>query len=179
MEQRHFDTAVRGEVTWSEQRRRRLREFLPYVGLPSPEDRLDELFASYNEHYIANWRAFDDAARTLRRVRDAGLTVGVLTNGDLDNQQAKLDAAGLSGLAGPVFASAQLGFGKPDPRAYAAALARLGAKAATTMMVGDNYALDVLAARDCGLRAVHLDRLDSAAPPDDERIGTLDDLALV
>lgn len=102
----------------------------------------------------------------------------MLTNGDLNNQRAKLDASGLSELAGPVFASAQLGFGKPDPRAYGAALARLATTAELTMKVGDNYALDVLAARDCLLRAVHLNRLGDAEPSDHDRIGTLDDLTL-
>jgi putative hydrolase of the HAD superfamily len=43
-------------------------------------------------------------------------------------------------------------------------------------MVGDNYELDVLAARPAGLQAIQLDRSADRAEPADDRISTLHDL---
>jgi putative hydrolase of the HAD superfamily len=43
-------------------------------------------------------------------------------------------------------------------------------------MVGDNYEIDVAAARAAGLRAIHLDRSADRAEPAGDRISTLDDL---
>lgn len=82
----------------------------------------------------------------------------MVTNGQAGQQQAKLVATGLADVCGPVLASTRLGVAKPDPRAYAAACARMSVAPARALMVGDNYELDVVAARAAGLRAVHLDR---------------------
>lgn len=73
-------------------------------------------------------------------------------------QRSKVRATGLADLCGTVFASAELPAAKPDPRAYAAACAGLGVDPAQALMVGDNYDLDVVAARASGLDALHLDR---------------------
>jgi putative hydrolase of the HAD superfamily len=43
-------------------------------------------------------------------------------------------------------------------------------------MVGDNYELDVLAARAAGLSAIHLDRSADRSEPAGDRISTLHDL---
>jgi phosphoglycolate phosphatase-like HAD superfamily hydrolase len=48
-----------------------------------------------------------------------------------------------------------------------------GADPARTLMIGDNYELDVLAARAAGLPAVQLDRSASHSRPGGDRISTL------
>lgn len=157
-EERHYPAWRSGEISFQEQRRRRLRDFLPAAGVPVDEERLDAVFQGYLTGYEQGWRAYDDARDALLRVQDAGLAVGVLTNGDGDQQRSKVRATGLADLCGTVFASAELPAAKPDPRAYAAACEGLGVDPAQTLMVGDNYDLDVVAARAAGLDALHLDR---------------------
>jgi putative hydrolase of the HAD superfamily len=61
----------------------------------------------------------------LLRVRASGLRVGVLTNGDLEQQTAKVTRTGRAGHCGPVFASSALPAAKPDRRAFAEACRRL------------------------------------------------------
>lgn len=100
----------------------------------------------------------------------------MLTNGDHEQQTDKLTRIGLVDLCGPVLAAGALGAAKPDVRAYRHACGYLGIDARRTLMVGDNYALDVLAARAAGLRAIHLDRNGSATTPDSARIRSLDQL---
>ncbi|HTX86105.1 MAG TPA: HAD family hydrolase [Streptosporangiaceae bacterium] len=175
LEQRHYRAWRSGEISFEEQRRRRIRDFMPAVGALIPLGQLDGVFAEYLRCYASAWAAFEDAAPALRRIASAGLRVGVLTNGDYGQQTAKLAATGLIGLCGPVFASSELSAGKPDRRAYLVACRRLGVLPGRVLMVGDDHELDVVAARAAGLSAVLLDRSGSGSQPV-AGIGSLRDL---
>lgn len=157
LEARHYERAQRRELTYTEQRRVRIREFLPGWDL-ADDDLADDVFAGFLGCYQAAWRAFDDAAATLERARGAGLPVGILTNGDHTVQTEKLRRTGLLRADVPVFASSALPAAKPDPRAYLSACASLGAEPAATLMVGDSLRHDVVGARRAGLQARLLDR---------------------
>ncbi len=131
------------------------------------------MFGHYLAAYTSAWQAYDDAVPTLERVRDAGLAVAVLTNGDKAQQTAKLRATGLLDLCGPVLASSALPAAKPSRVAYDAVCDVLGLSPAQLLMVGDNLEVDVLGARAAGFRAVHLDRSRPTGP---DSIETLHDL---
>jgi putative hydrolase of the HAD superfamily len=176
-EQRHHGAWEAGQISFIEQRRRRLRDFLPVIGQDVPEDRLDAVFAEYLACYQASWTAFDDAAPALTRVTEAGLRTAILTNGDHTQQTAKLAATGLLSRCGPVFASSQLPAAKPDPRAYHHVCRYLAVDPDQVLMVGDNYHFDVLAARAAGLSAIHLDRTAAQSASAGGRISTLLDLS--
>lgn len=157
LEARHYERAQRREISYTEQRRVRIRAFLP--GWDLADDALaDDVFAGFLGCYQAAWRAFDDAATTIDRARRAGLPVGILTNGDQAIQTTKLRRTGLLRDDVPVFASSDLPAAKPDPRAYLTACAHLGVDPAATLMVGDSLRHDVVGALNAGLQARLLDR---------------------
>lgn len=177
LEQQHYPAWRAGQISFAEQRRRRIRDFLPAVGQAVPAGQLDAVFAEYLTCYEAAWTAFDDAAPALRRIAAAGLRAGVLTNGDQAQQTAKLAAAGQLDLSGPVFASSGLPAAKPERRAYHEACRRLQVAPGRALMVGDNYDLDVLAARAAGLlSAINLDLSANRTQPASDPIRTLNDL---
>lgn len=176
LEDRYWGHWRDGLISYQEQRRRRLRDFLPTVGATVAESELDEVFARYHEGYASGWVAYDDARPALERLRAAGLRLAVLTNGDQEQQTAKLRAMGVLDLCGPVVASSSTGAPKPHPAAYAAACAAVGAAPDRVLMVGDNHELDVLAARAAGLQAVHLDRSGTHPAPEASRIRSLAEL---
>jgi putative hydrolase of the HAD superfamily len=160
IEQRHFDSWLAGAVSHQEQRRLRLRDFLPLLDLPVRGDdaALDTSYEVFLDWYQRSWRAFDDARPALEVARSNDLRVGVLTNGSTAQQNAKLAAIGLTDLVDVVRTSEDLGAGKPAPEAYLKTCAALAVEPAATLMIGDNPDLDVTAARAAGLAAVHLDR---------------------
>ena len=170
----HYERYQRRELTFHEQRRVRVREFLGR--LDADDDEADALFAGYLHRYETGWTRYDDAVPTLRRVRAAGLVTAVLTNGDAEQQRAKLVRTGLAGEVDVVVASSELSAGKPDPRAYAEALSRVGVAPHEAVMVGDSLVNDVRGALAAGLGAVLLDRLGEHEGVDVPRISTLDDL---
>jgi putative hydrolase of the HAD superfamily len=157
----------RREITFAEQRRVRVREFL------AADDEADEIFSGYLTRYEQAWTAFDDAVPALRRVHVAGLVAAVLTNGDSAHQAGKLERLGLAEHLDVVVASDDLPAGKPDPRAYAATCEILGVAPGDVLMVGNDVQKDYQGSLDAGLGAVLLDRHDRY-PEVTDRIRTLD-----
>ena len=104
------------------------------------------------------------AAETLSALRRAGLRLALLTNGDSETQRWKIRRFGLDGAFDAILVEGELGFGKPDPRAYAEALSRLGVGARDACMVGDNLEWDVAAPQRAGIRAVWVDRRGAGLP---------------
>lgn len=176
-ENRHLPAWRSGEISFPEQRRRRLRDFLPMVGIAVGDDeRLDQTFAGYLACYQAAWRVFDDVDAALARVRHTGIGMAVLTNGTVEQQNAKIAAVGLTVRVGPVFTAEELGAAKPDPSTYLTVCRRLGVPTAAALHVGDLHDLDVLAPRSVGPRAVHLDRTGTGPPGETQRITSLAEL---
>lgn len=177
-EQRHFPAWRDGLIAFDEQRRRRMRDMLVLLDLPPRSGAgLDALFADYLAAYQRTWRGFDDVGGALDAVADAGLRTAILTNGPDELQNAKLAAIGLARRVGPVVTAEGLGIGKPNLEAYARLCAALGLEPASVLYVGDDYELDVVAARSAGLRAVHLDRRGTGPHHESARIETLRDLS--
>jgi len=171
----HFPGFLSGRISHAEQRRRRLRDFLPILGHPvGDDDALDALYAQgYLPAYQGAWRAYPDAAPALTELRAEGIRTGVLTNGATVQQTAKLAAIGLAELAGPIVTAEELGVAKPHAEAFATTCQRLGAAAHQVLYVGDNHTTDILGARAAGLAAVHLDRTGAGPLDEPARITTL------
>ena len=177
-EERHVISWREGVVSWAEQRRRRLQDFLPLIGVPvGTADELDEAFvAGYLLAYERNWVGYDDVDAALDAVHDCGVVTAVLTNGAQEQQEAKLAQLGLLGRMGPVFTAEGLGVAKPHPRAFHLVCAHLALPPEQVLYVGDDYQVDVLAARAAGLGAVYLDRVGTGPMAEYNRITTLVEL---
>jgi putative hydrolase of the HAD superfamily len=159
LEREHFAAFATGVISFEEQRRRRLRAFLPLVSSAGVgEEDLDDLFAEYVSFYESRWVAFDDAGEVLDDLAAAGYVLGVLTNGQRAQQVAKLARIGLLDRFAVVVASSELPAGKPDPGAFTVLCQRLGMAPGSVMYVGDDPVTDVAGARAAGLHAVLIDR---------------------
>ncbi|WP_328460631.1 HAD family hydrolase [Actinoplanes sp. NBC_00393] len=175
--ERHLAAWRRREIDFREQRRRRLRDFLPTIGISYEPEHLDDIFAGFLVAYQSAYHAYDDALDALAAVSAAGMAVAVLTNGSSVQQRAKLDGMGMAGL-GLVWTPEELGVAKPNPAAFRQACARWGIAPGEVLSVGDRHEFDVLAARAAGLRAVHLDRQGIGPHDEPHRISSLRDLAI-
>jgi len=92
----------------------------------------------------------------LDALRASGRRLVIVSNAD-GRLRALLRRLGLEARLDLVLDSAEVGFEKPDPRIFRAALERSGADPARTVHVGDMYEIDVVGARAAGLRAVLVD----------------------
>lgn len=107
------------------------------------------------------WEVYPDALPTLEALRARGVRIAVISNWD-ERLPDLLDGLGLAGRLDAVVRSSDVGYEKPDPRIFFAALERLGEEVAAdsgrAVHVGDRLKEDVEGAANVGMRAILLDR---------------------
>lgn len=162
LEELHYHRYLSGELDFMQQRRERARGFVAPHGFTLDDDAADAWFDAYLVHYRATWALHDDVLACLAALRPA--RVGVITNGQLDFQQAKIDGTGLGAHLEHVIASGDVGVSKPDPRIFAIACEVFGVSADEAVYVGDRLHTDAIGAARAGLLGVWLDRRDTASP---------------
>jgi putative hydrolase of the HAD superfamily len=161
LERWHMDVFLAGECTFVEQRRRRLREFPPELGIaPGSDSEIDAWFAGYARTYEANWTPYGDVEACLAELltSDTPPKLGVLTNGDHEQQCAKIDRCNLRKYFAEVLVSEDLGHAKPASECFVEACRRLEVAPQDTVYVGDMVNIDARAAAAAGLCGVWLDR---------------------
>jgi putative hydrolase of the HAD superfamily len=110
------------------------------------------------------WELYPDALPALARLRERGLALAVVANWD-DRLPRVLGGLGLAPLLDAVVHSAEVGYEKPDPRPFLAALARLGVPPEAAAHVGDRRREDAEGAAAVGMAAVLLDRGSERSHP--------------
>ena len=104
--------------------------------------------------------------RLLEDLRSRGVPCGVVTNGGSEMQWTKVNSSGLVALVDAVVVSGDLEVRKPDPRIFEKALGKIGARAESTLFVGDNPVADILGASGVGMTSAWI-RLGRDWPFDD------------
>jgi putative hydrolase of the HAD superfamily len=161
LEARHMREYLAGQCSFAEHHRRRVRSFLPMLGEPVPESPglLDTWIAErYLTVFEESWQCYPDVQpclETLKRL-PGGPRLAVLTNGDPEQQRAKLARFGLLEYFEAVLTPTELGAAKPA--AYATACHHMRTDPAQAVNVGDMLASDVNAAALAGLTGIWLDR---------------------
>lgn len=118
----------------------------------------------------ARWSLFDDTLPTLERLSGQGWTHAILSN-HVPELGAIVAGLGLDRHFAALSCSADSGYEKPHPLAYASVLEQLAPDEA--WMIGDNVVADVLGAEELGIPAILVRRPDPRAA---RYAGTLDDI---
>jgi putative hydrolase of the HAD superfamily len=164
-----------GEFTFTGQRRLRITSLAAELGLGTWDaGRADAWFAGYLRRYEAAWRLYPDVRPALGALGKRRL--GVLTNGDADQQRTKPRRVGLAAELPDVIASSEAGAAKPDAEIFRAGCARLRLAPHEVAHVGDRLHTDAVAATGAGLHGIWLNRGDDATPAGPPAIGTLTEL---
>lgn len=134
-----------------------VRAALTGLGFPVPDD-LETLAARVVRDYSAQMALLPGARGVLELCREHRLPLALVTNGPADMQLGAVRAVGLGSFFKRLVISGDpaVGVRKPDPRIFRLACEGLGAKPVETVMVGDNFAADVLGALSVGMQAVYL-----------------------
>lgn len=119
----------------------------------------DDVWADYRTQMPEPVRCADADRAALADLRAAGWSIGIATNGMVDNQVGKIRATGLSELVDGWVVSSEIGVRKPEPGIFRELARRLDAPL-DGWMVGDSLEMDVAGGQGVGLRTVWI----SAAP---------------
>ena len=150
---------------------------LTAAGVPLSEATAAALAELHDYHREQNlWELVaEGAVPALEALNARGLRLTVVSNanGRLCNL---MDRLGLTRQFHCVLDSCDIGVEKPDPRLFEIALERSGARAGSTIHVGDLYQIDVVGARAAGLRGVLLDQAGLYEGVDCPRVRSLGEL---
>ncbi|MGF6534284.1 FMN phosphatase YigB (HAD superfamily)/uridine kinase [Paraburkholderia sp. GAS206C] len=131
-----------------------LRDLCETLGKPNPArviSAIKEVRSRIHGACFLSPRA--NSAACLRLLRANGVATAILSNCTSDVEEL-MGKSALSGLANHLFLSAKLGFLKPDPDFYLAALSVLGVAAERCLYIGDGNDRELEGAKSVGLEAV-------------------------
>jgi putative hydrolase of the HAD superfamily len=109
---------------------------------------------AFTDHYWAGLSHNDGLVSFLRDARDAGYRLALLTNNVQEWEPRWRPKWPIDELFETVVDSGFVGMRKPDPEIFALTLARLDLPAGACVFI-DDLEHNVVAARECGLHAVH------------------------
>ncbi len=120
----------------------------------NPRDLAGEYVRGFERH-ADRVREIPGARALVRRLRDAGLRLAVVTNSPVRIAEQALAGLGVSADFETICGGDEVAEGKPDPAVVRLALERLGVEPPQAAMIGDTD-LDVRAARAAGVHAIGL-----------------------
>jgi len=142
---------------WVNYRRRQLEA----VDVPTGQAKLwaAEVNRKMEELYQPVDTILDDVFPTLSQLREAGFTLGLVTN--RQNQVDEyLQSTGLVEHLDFWFAAGEIDAWKPKPEIFTYALGQANARPSQALYVGDNYYSDVVGARRAHIQPILLDKDD-------------------
>jgi len=125
----------------------------------------------FREIYFAALHANEPMIDVMRAARDRGYKMAILTNNVREWEEvwrAKLPVDEIFEL---VVDSAWVGLRKPDPKIYELTMERLGGLAPEEHLFVDDNDLNIKAARELGLHAVHFRSNEQAIPEIEAALG--------
>ncbi len=151
------------ELSFEEQRTARVKEFFNGVAFRTTElskkynftrlsdDDAKEIFSLYLEKYEEHWSLYEDVLPGLEKVRH--LRLGIITNGETEQQLKKLSSVGLSEFFEIVITSHDAGYSKPDLRLFQYAADKAKIAIHKCLYIGDDFDSDSKAALNAGMKA--------------------------
>jgi putative hydrolase of the HAD superfamily len=126
-------------------------------------ERFETFFNDLFAYYAAPeaWRLYPEVIDTLESLKARGLRMSVISNFD-SRLLPILGGLDTARFFDQVFVSSRLGYAKPDPRIFHAALQHHGLSANEALHVGDSASNDQRGAAEAGLRGILIDRSEPA-----------------
>jgi pyrophosphatase PpaX len=137
-------------------------EILNFIGPPLVDsmqqvnpDKVEEMIATYREHNLANHdkyvEAYPTVVETVKKLKDAGITLGIVTTKLSDTAKLGLQITGMADVFEVLIGLDDVENAKPHPEPILTAINQLQANPMTTLMVGDNYH-DIEAGHNAGVQ---------------------------
>jgi putative hydrolase of the HAD superfamily len=126
------------------------------------QENLQKCVEIYRYH-APNIRLYDGVLEMLLRIKSSGKKLGLITDGRVEGQRAKIKALGLEELFDEIVVTDELGgieYRKPCEKAFLLVTERLGIEPSRSAYIGDNPKKDFIAPQKLGMRSVHFKNRD-------------------
>ena len=109
---------------------------------------------TYHNTKFAMLKLQPDSFAILLYLKSKGYKVGLITNGKEFKQWEKLIRLGLYPFFYEIVTSESVGVEKPDAKIYQIAMDRLNVTKGTSIMVGNNFDVDIMGAYNAGMQSM-------------------------
>ena len=160
--ERGWQRYVEGELTFAAQRTWRVQQVLAMQqdsepdSPPLTEQEVSDIFARYLALYEDSWSLYPDVLPCLEAL--SAYPLGLITNGDGNQQRQKLQRTGIAEYFTSVVISGDVGAAKPQREIFERSAEDLGLKPSELLFIGDNPQTDVLGALGAGWQCIWLNR---------------------
>ncbi|RLE64893.1 MAG: hypothetical protein DRJ38_04695 [Thermoprotei archaeon] len=136
-------------------RKKRIFLFLKHLGIS--EKHLEKIFNIYDKILQESTIFYKNVPDTLRGLKSKGYRLAVLSDSDYSAKEKMIwfRKADIAELFDAVICSCDIGYCKPEERAYFAVLEKLGAEPEEAIFIGHSVK-DLLGARNIGLKTIAL-----------------------
>lgn len=132
------------------------KQFMKALGLYShSEEWAEQLYYRFGKY--KTWALFHDTVPALNALKKYAFVLGVVANWDA-TLHSVLEKLGLNTFFDALISSGEVGLEKPSAAIFDLALKTLHISADRTFHVGNEYEVDVIGARNSGIRPVLIDR---------------------
>jgi HAD superfamily hydrolase (TIGR01662 family) len=163
LERLHLEVLA-GRLTVEDARVERFRLLVETVAPGEGRARSREMARAYRATYEQCWHLVEGAFELLSGIKAALVTVVIVTNNNVLEQEQKIRRLGLADLVDALVTSQEVGCAKPAPGMFHFALARADCSVDRAVMLGDAWDTDITGARALGMRVVWLNRLGEPSP---------------
>lgn len=142
-----------GRINMTDTRREIVKSAFKNLGLDH-QDLAIQFADEYSKRRMEVITIFPGVYEVLDLIKQKGIKTGLLTNGEHQMQQEKVDKFKLAPYFDVIQIEGAVGFGKPEKKSYLTLLKSLEADISTTWIVGDNLEWEVQIPQSLGLTAI-------------------------
>ncbi len=114
-----------------------------------------EMNAAYLKEMPQQTFLVEGAEEILKKLKAAGFRLFIITNGFVEVQHKKMESSGLKPFFDKIFISEELKVPKPGREIFDYAIKSTNAKKANSIMIGDDWEVDIEGALNAGIDAVY------------------------
>lgn len=141
-----------GQMSQQTLRSKRFAITLEQAGVPNADTLAPELGEAYLALMPTKTKLVPYAKEVLEYLKSRNAGMALITNGFKEVQYKKVESSGLDAFFGHhIFISEEVGYHKPSPRIFVAALTAINGKKKETLMVGDHFRNDIEGAQVFGI----------------------------
>ncbi len=116
----------------------------------------EEFFQYWSFFYPFSTTHMPDMVDTLQCLKAKGYLLGIVTNGPIAMQNAKIEVAGIRELFDVIVVSKDYGIDKPAPEIFTYAADKLSCNVSECLYVGDHPRNDIFGAKNAGMNTAWL-----------------------
>ncbi len=146
------------------------REIISQVfeGLGLPDEEAVAVADAFSKTRLDTLKLFPGVHETLKRLKEEGVKLALITNGEAVIQRSKIERFELEQYFDCILIETEVGYGKPDSRVYEQAMETMGVSCQETWSIGDHLVWDVEAPQKLGIYAIWNDFEGVGLPTDSE-----------